>query len=98
MPGIVRLGDRSTGHPHCYPPCSCIEASRQVFVNGCGIHCMGDAWAMHGACPDHAPHSGVAAGGSATVFVNGKSVCRAGDMISCGDTMNESSNNVFAGG
>jgi len=98
MPAVVRLGDVSTGHPHCYPSRPNIEGSPNVFVNGKPVHRLGDAWAEHGACPVHSPHDGVASSGSATVFVNGKAICRIGDSISCGDTMAEGSPNVFAGG
>lgn len=98
MPAVVRLGDTSTGHPHCYPSRPNIEASPNVFINGLGAHRLGDAWASHGACPDHVPHGGNASGGSSTVFVNGRALCRIGDPISCGDTMATGSPNVFAGG
>ena len=46
MPGVVRLGDISAGHS-CYPPRPCVEASGNVFVNGRGVHRVGDAWAVH---------------------------------------------------
>lgn len=97
MPGVVRLGDTSTGHPHCYPARPNIEASGDVLVNGRGVHRVGDAWAVHGACPDHSPHDGAAISGSATVFVNGRSICRIGDAVSCGDTMAAGSNDVIVG-
>lgn len=98
MSAVVRLGDTSTGHPHCYPARPNIEASENVLVNGKGVHRMGDAWAVHGACGDHSPHGGSASSGSSTVFVNGKPICRIGDGISCSDSMATGSNNVFAGG
>jgi len=46
MPGVVRLGDRSCGHG-CFQPRPCVEASGNVFVNGKGVHRLGDAWAVH---------------------------------------------------
>ena len=98
MPGVVRLGDMSAGHPHCYPARPNIEASPNVFCNGKAVHRLGDAWAVHGACPEHTPHGGVASSGSPNVFVNGKPICRIGDAISCGDTMAQGSDNVFANG
>lgn len=97
MPGVVRLGDVSAGHPHCYPSRPNTEASPDVYVDGRAVHRLGDAWAVHGACPNHTPHDGVASSGSATVFVNGKAICRIGDSISCGDTMAEGSSDVIAG-
>lgn len=98
MPKAVRLGDVSTGHPHCYPARPNTEASKTVIINGRGAHRVGDAWAVHGACPDHAPHGGSAASGSGTVIVNGKPLCRVGDAVSCGDVMATGSENVIVGG
>lgn len=98
MPKAVRLGDNSTGHPHCYPARPNIEASGDVIINGKGAHRVGDAWASHGACPDHTPHGGVAISGSGNVIVNGQSICRVGDGISCGDTMAEGSPDVIVNG
>jgi hypothetical protein len=46
MPAVVRLGDISQGHA-CFPPRPCTSASGDVFVNGRGIHRVGDAWAVH---------------------------------------------------
>jgi len=46
MPAVVRLGDMSRGHS-CFPPRPNIEASSNVFVNGKGVHRVGDAWAIH---------------------------------------------------
>lgn len=98
MPGAVRLGDLSAGHPHCYPSRPNTGASGDVLINGRGAHRVGDAWAAHGACPDHSPHGGVASSGSKTVLVNGKPLCRVGDAISCGDTMAAGSPDVIVDG
>lgn len=98
MPAVVRLGDASTGHPHCYPPRPNVQGSPDVFCNGKAVHRLGDVWAVHGACPDHVPHSGSASGGSPNIFINGRAICRIGDAISCGDTMAQGSGNVFANG
>lgn len=46
MPAVVRLGDRSCGHS-CFPARPCVEASDNVFVNGRGVHRVGDGWAVH---------------------------------------------------
>lgn len=97
MPGAVRLGDISTGHPHCYEARPNIEASNDVMINGVGAHRVGDAWAVHGACEEHSPHGGVASSGSGTVLVNGQSLCRIGDGISCGDAMATGSGDVIVG-
>lgn len=98
MPAVVRKGDMSAGHPHCYPPTPATGGSPNVLCNGIPVVRLGDSWATHGACPDHSPHGGTSSSGSSTVFCNGKPVCRVGDSISCGDTMAEGSGNVFAGG
>lgn len=98
MPDTVRLGDMSTGHPHCYSPRPSISASDNVIINGRGAHRLGDSWAVHGACPLHEPHDGTASSGSSTVIVNGQPLCRIGDSISCGDTMAEGSPDVITGG
>ena len=97
MPGAVRKGDMSTGHPHCSPPTPAVGCSDNVLVNGRGAVRLGDAWQVHGACDVHSPHSGTSASGSSTVFVNGKPKCRIGDTISCGDTMAEGSSDVIVG-
>lgn len=93
MPGIVRLGDLCSGHDG-YPPRPNDEASEDVFVNGLGVHRLGDHWPSH--CNDDC-HDGVASSSSLTVFANSKGVCRIGDSISCGSTMAEGSEDTFAG-
>ena len=98
MPAVVRVGDMSTGHPHCYPPTPASSGSPNVFINGIPAIRLSDPWVTHGACPVHRPHSGSSSSGSSTVFCNGKPLCRVGDSISCGDAMAEGSPNVFAGG
>ena len=94
MPAVVRLGDTCSGHG-CYPSRTNDEASNNVFVNGRGVHRLGDHWVTH--CCSIPCHDGTASSGSSTVFVNGKAVCRVGDSVSCGSTMAEGSPNVFAG-
>jgi uncharacterized Zn-binding protein involved in type VI secretion len=94
MPAVVRLGDNCSGHG-CYPARANTQASSNVFVNGKGGHRLGDGWSSH--CCGIPCHDGVASSGSSTVFVNGKPICRVGDSVSCGSTMAQGSNNVFAG-
>lgn len=93
MPGIVRLGDLCSGHDG-YPSRPNDEASDNVFINGLGVHRLGDHWPNH--CDDDC-HDGVASSSSLTVFVNSKGVCRIGDDVSCGSTMLEGSEDTFAG-
>jgi len=94
MPAVTRKGDMSKGHKP-YPPRPSIEGSPDVFVNGKAAHRQGDKWDVHcsGDC-----HDGVLSSGSSTVFVNGKQLGRVGDPISCGDTVEEGSPDVYAGG
>jgi uncharacterized Zn-binding protein involved in type VI secretion len=94
MPAVVRLGDNCSGHG-CYPARPNSQASSDVFVNSKGVHRLGDAWSSH--CCGVPCHDGVASSGSATVYVNGKPICRVGDSVSCGSTMAQGSDNVFAG-
>lgn len=93
MPGIVRLGDKCSGH-NGFPPRPNNQASSNVFVNNLGVHRVGDSWETH--C-NNSCHSGIASSGSSTVFCNSKGVCRIGDSVSCGSTMVEGSTNTFAG-
>lgn len=93
MAGVVRLGDKCTGHDG-YPPRSNITASPNVFINGKGVHRQGDKWAVH--CKKSC-HDGVLVRGSSTVFVNGKQIARKGDPINCGSRTKECSSDVFSG-
>lgn len=95
MPAVTRVGDKSTGHDNC-PPVEAVEGSKNVFMNGKPAVLMGDKYAPHG-CENHQIHQGILAGGSPSTFINGKSVGRVGDPISCGGTVAEGSNNIFIG-
>ena len=95
MPAVTRLGDECTGHG-CFPPRVNDEASEDVFVNGIGVHRVGDHWVTH--CCTIICHDAVAEEGSATVFVNGKGAGRVGDAISGCTSVAAGSPNVFAGG
>jgi uncharacterized Zn-binding protein involved in type VI secretion len=94
MAAICRLGDECTGHG-CFPPRVNDQASSNVFVNGLGVHRVGDHWVTH-CCDDHC-HDSVAAEGSSSVFVNGMAVMRVGDKIACGSAVAQGSSNVFIG-
>lgn len=93
MPGVVRLGDLSTGHG-CFPPQPAIEASPNVFADGLPVVTLGCGWAVH-CCKTC--HSGVSVEGSSTVFANGKPKVRLGDAISCGSHAAQGSGTVLAG-
>jgi len=92
---VAYLGGLGSGHGN-FPPRPSIEASTDVFVNGIGVHRVGDAYAEH--CDSDTCHDSVLATGSSTVFVNGKAIGRIGDNIACGSTVAEGSPDVFAGG
>ena len=94
MSAVVRLGDICSGHG-CYPPRPNDEASEDVFVNGDGVHRLGDHWIVH--CCDGDCHDGEADEGSDTVFVNGLPVVRIGDAVSCGSIAAQGSFNTFFG-
>lgn len=97
MPAAHVLGMQCTGHG-CWPPRPNAQASPDVFVNGIALHRNGDAWAAH-TCPEiPETHASVLAGGSSTVFINGKGAARIGDAVACGSSAAEGSANVFIGG
>lgn len=93
MPGVVRLGDKCTGHGG-FPPRPSITGSANVFINNKPAVTVGDSWAVHcsASC-----HSGVTAAGSSTVFVNGKPLMRIGDAVNCGSMAAEGSTDVISG-
>ena len=95
MPAVHVKGQMGTGHG-CYAPRANTQGSADVFVNGVGVHRVGDSWSTHacGVCP---PHAGTLQSGSTTVFANGKGVARIGDSVDCGSAVAEGSSDVFAG-
>lgn len=94
---VARLSDVCTGHG-CWPSRSNVSASGNVFVNARGAHRQGDAWAAH-TCPSIPnTHSSSLAGGSSTVFVNGRRLGRIADSVACGSSVATGSGNVLAGG
>ena len=96
MPKVARKADSCTGHPF-YPPRSSSAGSPDVFVNNRAAHRNGDGWSSH--CKTIKPfdcHGASLAGGSSTVFVNGKPLGRVGDSVSCGGSVASGSANVFA--
>lgn len=94
MAAVTRLGDFCSGHG-CWPPRQNISASSNVFVNGKGVHRLGDGWAVH--CCKSSCHPGIASEGSQSVFVNGLPVVRIGDGVSCGSVAAQGSSDTFFG-
>lgn len=95
MAAITRLNiDPSAGH--CFPPRSADSTPQStVYVNSILATVIGAHYPTH-TCG--VSHDGNASAGSSTVFIEGKSVHRIGDDISCGDVSASGSRNVFAGG
>ena len=94
MPGVVRLGDKCSGHG-CHPPRPNVQGSPNVFICGLPAHRIGDNWASH-RCGDNS-HGGVTVRSSGTVFCNGMGLARVGDEISCGSFCAEGCDTVTAG-
>lgn len=98
MSKVTRLGDIGSGHACHFPATPATSASPDVYVNGIKVVRQGDAYAPHGCAPcPQPPHPRSMAGGSASVFVNGRPIARLGDGISCGGEAAEASPNVYAG-
>ena len=94
MPGIVRQGDYTSGHDG-YPPTLPSDFSPDVFVNGCPVVIENVDIITH--CNPDDCHSGTYVG-SHEVYANGRRILVQGDNITCGDTCNECSSDVFIGG
>ena len=95
MKAVARLGDPCTGHAD-FPPRGNSSASPDVFINGIAAHRQGDSWPVH-CNPVPLCHASSLAGGSSSVFVNGKPLGRVGDAVGCGGSVSAGSPNVFAG-
>jgi uncharacterized Zn-binding protein involved in type VI secretion len=96
MAAAARAGDICTGHG-CFPPRTGSTTCFNVLINGRPPHLMGDFWNFH-CCPKMGCHPGVVAGGSSTVFINGRPAARMGDSVGCGSIIAMGSSNVFIGG
>lgn len=83
MPGILRLGDRCSGHGPCWEPRKNTEGSQDVFADGLPVHRLGDRWETHGT-GDCDSHDGKLASGSESVLTNGLPTGRIGDSVNCG--------------
>jgi len=92
MKAVVRLTDVCTGHG-CFPSRENASASTHAFIEGLGVHRVGDAWNTH-CCPPVC-HDSVQGTGSDFVFFEGKAVARISDNIACGGTNATGSDFVF---
>lgn len=79
MGNAVKLGDSDIGHGS-HPPTPIVAGSSTVKVDGLPLARESDPLAPHG-------HSRTINGGSSSVFVDGKSAVRTGDVVSCGGVM-----------
>jgi uncharacterized Zn-binding protein involved in type VI secretion len=87
MPGLVREGLDAAGGTQL------AGGQASVHANGARVVVLGDPVAGHGEPPHAAP---VIAQASASVFAEGRPVCRAGDAASCGHVTSGSAD-VHAG-
>lgn len=85
MAGVTRLGLDSAGG-------TLISGSNNVYIDSANAVRIGDVVASHG---DDIHNSPVMATGSSKTFVNGISLCRAGDSATCGHLATGSSD-VFS--
>lgn len=93
MAACTRINvDPSAGHPPCRPRPPDTGGQSTVTINSLLATVIGAHY------PVHCLHDGYASTGSSTVFIEGKSIHRIGDDISCGDVSASGSRNVFAGG
>ena len=93
MAGIVTHMAKTSGHDD-FPPTNVIATSSTVFVNGEKVVLHGDKIIPH-TNPDGKTHDGTVIASTSKVFIEGKPAASIGDMITCGDTIAESSSNVF---
>jgi uncharacterized Zn-binding protein involved in type VI secretion len=92
MGSIARVGDTTSGHD-CHPPQTLVSGSSNVFVNGKPACRQGDPVSSH-TCGNNT-HSGVVAGGSGTIKINGIPAAIIGSAISCGGVIAKGSDNTF---
>ncbi|MBD2791582.1 type VI secretion system PAAR protein [Xenorhabdus sp. 42] len=77
MGNAVKIGDIGTEHGVC-PATPVITGASTVKVDGTYLARQGDALAPH------CLHSRAIAGGSSSVFIEGKPAARTGDSVDCG--------------
>ncbi|KER03691.1 type VI secretion system PAAR protein [Photorhabdus temperata] len=77
MGNAVKIGDIGTAHDDCQAT-PVISGSTSVKADNIPLARQGDILAPHSS------HSRIIAGGSSTVFIDGKSAARTGDAVNCG--------------
>ena len=99
MPEVARETDPiSTGHKTCDATSTIEKHATNCYAEGLRIARMGDKITDHNAPSgkDCASHTVYIAGGSSTVFVEGKAIARKGDAVDEGEITGHA-NTVFAG-
>jgi uncharacterized Zn-binding protein involved in type VI secretion len=94
MSAVALLTSICTGHGG-FPPRLATSASTNTFIEGIGVHCVGDTWAEHS--DGHSSHSSVLATGSPKTFLKGLPVGRVGDAIACGSLVATGANRTEIG-
>ena len=101
MQPAALITSTSTVDPMGSPPTAAIDSTTSVFIEGLGVLYVGGSWFPH-ITPTTPPttHPVNTVTGSTKVFVEGRQVARAGDMLSCGATILPagSSTKVLIGG
>ena len=81
MPNIVtQTTGLTNGHDGC-APVSPTSASSLLTVNGSGVVCVGDSFAVHSNGESYPPHTGIVTTGSSLVSVDGKPVALVGSVV-----------------
>lgn len=99
MPGVATQSTSSTGHA-CFPPTNSTSGyATTAFFNGKAIQLKGQTIYQPHSCGSstHANNLRMVSEGSGSFFMEGKSVARIGDGITCGDMIAEGSGNAFIG-
>jgi uncharacterized Zn-binding protein involved in type VI secretion len=84
MSAVALLTSICTGHGG-FPPRLATSASTNTFIEGIGVHAVGDTWAEHS--DGYSTHASVLATGSSKTFLKGMPVGRVGDTIACGSVV-----------
>lgn len=96
MTGVVRLADIDDGACGHVPRAN-DEASNTRFVDGRGVHRVGDHWPIHCRMPPPPCHDSHQATGSNSCIADGRKVARIGDLLDCGAHNATGSSTCFAG-
>lgn len=85
MAAIAKEDSICTGHDG-FPPRVAVSGESAFRVNGVPVLVDGSPFNPHSK-PKHPPHGGVAIGTKSSFKINGKTVARVGDPVSCGSAI-----------